>query len=295
MPFAAVHKLSSVLLGLLFLVSAFAKAWDAESFALTLQAYGFSLFGIWAPLIIAVEAVFGLCLLLQIRLRRTALAADIFLLIVTAGFAYGLVAKGIADCGCFGALDRLHEGKPWVSFVRNALMMLLTVPLLMAEPKAEKHLTRKLMVMLPVLAIVCFISGIAMNRSFSLPRIGAEEGMDETEMMEKLQAEYPFSSDSTYVVYLFSFDCPHCQNFYANVEQYQRFGAVDKVVGIAVEDEEEQARFERIYEPKIEIMTIPKSRMSAITPILPMAVHIAEGAIQDIEGGIIASPGIFMK
>ena len=287
--------ISSVLLGLMFLISALAKAWDADMFAFTLRQYGFPWFGVIAAVVIACEAVLGMCLLLQIRPKWSAIAADVFLVVVSAVFAYGVLAKGIEDCGCFGVLDSYHNAKPWVSFVRNAVFMVLTVPILMADQRVEKHLTGKLIAMVQILAIVCFISGLAMNRSFSLPRLGTEEGMNETEMMEKLQAEYPFSSDSTYVVYLFSFDCPHCQNFYANVEQYQQFGIVDKVIGIAVEHEEAQARFERIYQPKIEILMIPKSRMSAITPILPVAVHIAEGAIQEIEGGMIASPGIFME
>ena len=304
MSFAAVHKqpvwkhiarVSSVLLGLLFLVSAFLKAWDADTFAVTLREYGLHWFGVWAPMIIAIEAVLGLCLLMQIRLKWTALAADIFLVIVSAGFAYGVLAKGIEDCGCFGALDRYHSAKPWVSFVRNAVFMLLTVPVFLAEKKEEKHLTRKLIVMVPVLAIIGFVSGLAMKKSFSLPRFGTEEGMNETEMMAKLQAEYPFRSDSTYVVYLFSFTCPHCKNYYANVEQYQRLGLADKVLGIAVEDEEAQARFERIYQPQIEIITIPKSRMSAITPILPIAVYIGNDTIRDIEKGAVFSPGVFME
>lgn len=304
MSFAAIYKhknwkyvatISSICLGLMFLVSAFLKAWDADTFATMLHEYGPSWFGVVAPMVIACEAVLGLCLLLQIRLKWTALAADIFLIIVSAGFAYGVLAKGIEDCGCFGAIGRYHSAKPWVSFVRNAVFMLLTVPIFLAEKKEEKHLTRKLIVMVPVLAIVGFISGLAMKKSFSLPRFGTEEGMNETEMMAKLQAEYPFSSDSTYVVYLFSFTCPHCQNYYANVEQYQRFGLADKVLGFAVEDEEAQARFERIYQPQIEIITIPKSRMSAITPILPIAVYIGNGTIQDIEEGVVFSPGVFME
>ena len=304
MQLTAIHRhpcwkhaatVSSVLLGLMFLVSALLKAWDADTFALTLRAYGFSLFGVWAPVIIVCEAVLGLCLLMQIRPKGSAIAADIFLLVVTAGFAYGVLAKGIQECGCFGVLDRYHTAKPWVSFVRNAVFILLTVPILLAPSKPEKQLSRKLIVMVPVLAIIGFICGLAMKSSFSLPRLIEEEGLNETEMMAQLQAEYTFSSDSTYVVYLFSFTCPHCQNYYANIEQYQRFGLVNKVLGIAVENEEAQARFERIYQPEIEIITIPKSRMSAITHILPMAVHIADGAIQEIEDGFIPSPGIFME
>jgi len=287
--------LSAILLGLMFLVSAFAKAWDADLFARTLLQYGPQWFGIWAPVIIFCEVVLGLCLLLGVRPRWSAVAADAFLVTVSAVFAYGVFAKGIEDCGCFGALERYYTAKPWVTFVRNAVFILLTLPILFAEPEKEKNLTRKLTVMTVVASAACFICGLAMRSSFRLPRLQSGEEVNRTEMMAKLNGIYPFSADSTYMVYLFSFTCPHCQNSYANVLQFEQFGIVDKVLGIAVEDEEAQARFERIYKPEIEIRTIPHDSMSAITHELPVAVLIEGDTISDIQGGMIPSPGIFMK
>ena len=287
---------SSVLLGFVFLVSAFAKAWEADIFALSLLQYGPKWLGGLAPVVITCEVVLGLCLLMQIRPKWTALATDIFLIGVSAIFAYGVLTKGILSCGCFGQLDRLYTPKPWLTFVRNAVFALLTVPILLAETKQEKHLSRKLMVMLPIVAAVCFISGLAMKRSFTLPRFAkADEDMKKTQMMAKLQDLYPFRADSTYFVYLFSFSCPYCQNSFANVQQYQQFGIVDKVLGVAVEDEELQKRFNRIYQPEIEIITIPHDSMSQITHSLPIAVLIKGDTIDDILSGIITSPGIFVE
>ena len=89
----------------MFLVSAFAKAWDGESFADMLLQYGPSWFSIGAPIVIATEAILGMLLLLRVSPRRCAYAADVFLITVSAIFAYGVLAKGIEDCGCFGALS----------------------------------------------------------------------------------------------------------------------------------------------------------------------------------------------
>lgn len=287
--------LSAILLGVMFLVSAFAKAWEADTFARMLLQYGPRWFGAWAPIIIFCEVVLGMCLLLGVRPKWSAWAADVFLVTVSAVFAYGVLFKGIQSCGCFGALERYYTAKPWVTFVRNAVLIVLTFPILFAKPEKEKHLTQKLIAMMVVASAACFICGLAMKSSFRLPRLHSEESENLPEMMAKLQKVYPFSADSTYMVYLFSFTCPHCQNSYANVLQFGQFGIVDKVLGIAVEDAEAQARFERIYQPDIEIITIPHDSMSHITHELPLAVMIEGDTISDIQGGLIPSPGIFMK
>jgi hypothetical protein len=113
--------------------------------------------------------------------------------------------------------------------------------------------------------------------------------------MQKLNALYPFDADSTYIVYLFSFSCAHCQNSFANVQQYQQFALADKVLGIAIDDAEAQERFYRIYQPVIEIITIPNDEMSHITGQLPICMLIREGKIKQVESGSVTSPGIFLK
>ncbi len=292
---AAAHRISSVVLGLLFLVSAFAKAWNADVFGQLLLQYGPRWFGVLAPIIIFCEVVLGMCLLLRVRPKQAAIAADVFLVTVSAVFAYGVFAKGIHDCGCFGALDSFYDHKPWMTFVRNAVLMVLTLPILFTKQEKEEHLPQKLIAMILVSSVVCFVSGIAMHSSFRLPRLLSSEREDTEEMMAKLDRIYPFSADSSYIVYLFSFTCPYCQTNYANVAQYQQFGLADKVLGIAEENEEAQARFERIYRPQIAILTIPHDTMSQITHRLPVLLHIEGGEIQDIESGIILSPGLFIE
>ena len=289
------HRIAGIVLGLLFLVSAFAKAWDADTFGRMLLLYGPRWFGGFAPVIIFCEVVLGMCLLLRVRPKGAAVAADIFLVTVSAVFAYGVLFKGIQSCGCFGVLERYYTSKPWMTFARNAVLIVLTLPILFAKPEKEKHLTQKLIAMMVVASVACFICGLAMKKSFRLPRMRYEKGPSTTEMMGKIQDVYPFSADSTYVVYLFSFTCPHCMNSFANVAQYGQFGLVDKVLGIAIEDDEAQARFERIYKPDFDILTIPHDSMSHITHSLPVMLHIEGGTICDIEEGFVLSPGLFME
>ena len=279
----------------MFLVSAFAKAWDAEAFADMLLQYGQPWFGIGAPIIIAVEAVLGMTLLMRVAPRWTAIAADAFLVTVSAIFAYGLLAKGITDCGCFGALSKLYTGKPWMTFTRNALFGLISVPAIMDGSQNNKNLWPKICATLLVTAVACFICGLSMRKSYQLPNWSTVKTDSREQTMEKLMKVYPFNADSTYFVYLFSFSCAHCQNSFANVEQYQRLQLVDKVLGIAIDDEEAKERFFRVYRPEIEIITIENDTMANITGSLPIGLFIRGDSIKHTEVASITSPGIFVK
>ena len=287
--------ISTIVLGVIFLFSAFAKAWDAEAFADMLLQYGPQWFSIGAPIIIMAESVLGMALVLQIKTRWSAILADCFLVIVSAIFAYGVLAKGIQDCGCFGVFSKLFTGKPWVTFVRNALFVALSIPAILDSNQEVRYVYPKVCLTIVVAAMASFVCGLSMRKSYKLPKISQVRSNNRSKVMEKLNEIYSFNSDSTYVVYLFSFTCPHCQNSFANVQQFQQFNVADKVIGIAVEDQEAQERFYRIYKPEIDIITIPKEQMEQITNQLPIGMSIRENSIKKAEVGFITSPGLFLK
>lgn len=287
--------ISTIALGVMFLLSAFAKAWDAEAFADMLLLYGPQWFSIGAPIIIMAEVVLGMALILRVNSRWSAICADCFLVIVSAIFAYGVLAKGIQDCGCFGFFSKFFTGKPWVTFVRNTLFVAISIPAILDSNREVRYIYPKVCLTIVVVAIACFICGLSMSKSYKLPKISQVKSNNRSKVMEKLNEIYSFNSDSTYVVYLFSFTCPHCQNSFANVQQFQQFNVADKVVGIAVEDQEAKERFYRIYNPKIDIITIPRERMEQITNQLPIAMSIKENSIQKAEVGFITSPGLFIE
>ena len=281
---------------MMFLVSAFAKAWDGEAFADMMLQYGPEWFSVGAPIIIGIEAVLGMCLLMRFHPSRMAWIADLFLVMVSVIFAYGVLVKGIEDCGCFGVLSRLYTSKPWVTFARNIIFGIISIPAILDRDDAQnRFLNWKLVAAMSVAVIACFICGLSMRASFELPKMKAPKTQNRVETLQKLKAIYPFDRDSFYVVYLFSFSCVHCQNSFANVQQYQQFEMVDKVLGIAIEDKESQERFERIYKPEIEIKTISQNEMASITGSLPICLLIREDSIRSIEAGSVTSPGIFIK
>lgn len=291
----SLSHISTTILGLMFLFSAFTKAWDAETFADMLLLYGPQWFSIGAPIIIMIEAVLGMALVMRVKTRWSTIAADFFLVIVSAIFAYGVLTKGIQDCGCFGIFSKIFTGKPWITFARNMLFVGISVPAILDTSREVRYLYPKTCLTIIVVAIACFICGLSMRKSYSLPKISDVKSNDRSKVMEKLNEIYPFNPDSTYVVYLFSFTCPHCQNSFANVQQFQQFKVADKVIGIAVEDQEAQERFYRIYKPEIDIITIPREQMEQITNQLPIGMSIRENSIKKAEVGVITSPGLFLK
>ena len=286
---------SSTLLGLVFLLSSVVKAWDAESFADTLLQYGPHWMGVGAPVVIVIEAILGMMLLLRVRVRDCAIGSCVFLVSVSAVFAYGVLAKGITDCGCFGQLFPWMNGKPYLVFLRNTLLVGISIPAWFRLSGKECLEWPKMIVILLVTAAIAFISGLSMHRSYRLPKWSSVRTDSRSETMRKLQSVCPLSADSSYYVYLFSFTCPHCLNSFANVQQYGRLHVVDRVVYIAVSDEDAQARFERIYQPEDSIITISKQEMAQITGQLPVGLLIKGNTIERSEVSFILSPGIFME
>lgn len=288
--------IGTTLLGLIFLVSAIAKAWDAEAFADMLLQYGPQWFSIGAPIIIMVESVLGMTLLLRVFPKWSAICADCFLIVVSVIFAYGVLVKGIENCECFGIISTLVTNKPWMTFVRNLLFIFISIPAILESPKEINCAWIKAPVIIFIVGLSCFICGLSMSKSYRLPKlISVNIANTHNKMMKQLNEVYSFQPDSSYVVYLFSFTCSHCQNSFANVQQFQQFNVVDKVIGISIQDQESMERFYRIYNPEIEIITIKKEEMQQITNQLPVVLFIKENSIVKSEIGRVTSPGIFIK
>ena len=288
--------ISSTLLGIIFLVSAFAKAWDAETFADMLLQYGPQWFSIGAPIIILIESILGMSLLLRMLPKWSAICADVFLFFVSVIYAYGLLVKGIEDCGCFGIFSQFFTSKPWVTYARNALFIAISIPLILDTSKNKQLSLIKVVAIIFVVGFSCFVCGLSMKKSYRLPRISSMNVInDHNKMMEELKNIYSFKSEYSYVVYLFSFTCSHCQNSFANVQQFQQFNIVDKVLGVSIQDQEAMERFYRIYNPEIEIITIAKDDMLKITKDFPVVLFIKGNSIVKTEVGRVTSPGIFIK
>lgn len=286
------NKTFRLIVGLVFLLSALLKAINTATFADLMSQYGAQWLGLGAPVIIFVELILGVLLIFNIHPRWISLASSIFIVVVSAVFLYGLIFKDITDCGCFGPLTWLNS-KPWLTFLRNGVLLALLIPSLL-KPQQGTNLSISSIVFMAVIGIaVMFMCGFSMHGAKCLQK--SQNSFEPILLKDsKLSELISCSSDSTYMVFAFSYSCPYCQNSIGNVNQYQQMGYVDKVIGIAIEDSVAHERFERLFEINFTIKEVSQWTMAHLTNTLPTVYFIRHDSIYSQYSGLVVSPALLI-
>lgn len=286
------QKIASVLravVGFIFLLTGLLKATDASAFADLISKYGIMWLGYVAPFIIAVEFALGLLLIFNVRPRVVALATIIFTLGVSCVFAYGYLALGITNCGCFGPMQLLNQN-PTFTFVRNAVLLCCLVPSLIGDQKEAQWTPVNIAFISIVVAAVMFLCGFSFHGANCTQRYnyGKSRLLSDSPLSEIVT----LSPDSTYVVFAFSYMCPYCQNSIGNLKQYQELELVDRVIGICVEDTVGRERFYRLYRPTFEVVEIEPRQMLSIASSLPSIFEIRHDTIIRQYSEMVVSPAL---
>ena len=267
-------KLSSYIVGLVFLLSSFAKASDSGYFASILLQYGSLYVQFLAPIIILTEAFLGLLLFFFPKTRMFSVFSLIFLFIVTAGYAYGVVFKGIEDCGCFGRLKFLSSS-PIIVFARNTVLIVLLLISIKFNTNSSIENFKTWLIISIIIVTVSFFAGLSYNinpiKKKSLPQL-SDCG---------LQRFIETSPDSTYFVFLFSYKCPRCLNSIANLNKYEEDGIADKVYGLSIVgdgDEKYVETFNKNFNPSFEIVNCSKELFN-VTSDFPTSYLIKNNQI----------------
>lgn len=264
--------------GTVFAVSGLAKSLDAQRLAQTIARYGADALRFAAPPVILTELGVGLLLLAGIRLRRTAAAGAVLTLLLTAAYLYGHRYRGVDDCGCFGPIEALNTASAGGLALRNAL---LTAGLLWVAVFGSDDQPRDLRLWLLLAATMgtaAFACGYTMRRAAAPePTLRfRSEPLRGTPLGETFVA----SPDSTYLVFAFSYGCPHCLNSIENLNRYRSAGVADRVVAFALEDEAAARRFRREFEPAFEIRDCAPSVIFSLTDRLPATWYIRGDSIR---------------
>lgn len=270
-------NLFSTIVGIVFLISGFAKAIDSGYFANIILQYGVTVFQAAAPLIIFIELSLGLLLTFQIRVRLISLLSFIFIATLTTIYTYGLLFKKVKDCGCFGHISMLNTS-PVFTYIRNAILLLL---LFVCWRKGSNDAVinwKIISLFIPVTCIGMFMCGYTFKYSKQLKssKKPAVKALSETALGNLITA----SPDSTYLVFVFSYTCPHCMNSIGNLEQYEKFGIADKIIGLAIRNDEAEAEFRQIFNPKFEIKNLSKNTALLITRNFPRSYYIKHDSVQ---------------
>ena len=264
----------SFFVGLLFVVSALAKAFDAAAFAETIVRYGFPRFSFLSPFIIITEFLLGCFLMLRFKLRYTAPLAFFMVLFFTLMYSYALLFKGNEDCGCFGKFQALNTS-PLFLYIRNALLLTL---LLFAYLKRERYGSFSsgfygLALVLVGAGVLSYFVGYTYQEpvSYKTARISLHDSV--------LGEFVETSPDSTYLVFAFSYVCPHCLNSIGNLKECARFPIADKVIGLALGDSVMENRFFRkVFEPNFVIHN-HRNELLRLTDKFPRTYYIRHDSI----------------
>ena len=282
----------SIIVGLVFIISGISKSLDATAFSQTINQYGLGNLGFLSPVIIIAETYLGLSLFFKIQLKKISFVSFIFLTCLTLIFLYGWIFKDITNCGCFGRINFLNSS-PIFTITKNIILICICVDLWLSsnnEAINEKWYTNIIFII--SIGIVGFVSGYTLKNNMSKPQKKPKSkiAVKDSNISNHIQ----LSPDSTYLVYAFSYSCPHCMNSIENLKQYERSGLVNKVIGIVVEDNDKKESFEKLYQPNFVIKEVSKYDITRITSSLPRSFYIKNDSIQFTLSGELPSAYVLM-
>lgn len=291
-------EIYSFIAGAVFLISGFAKAIDSALFSQTIAEYGFGDLWFMAPIIIIAELYLGLTLILNLNQRLMAALSTVFIAILTCIFLYGWLAQDVTDCGCFGPMTFLNSS-PWISLLRNAILLYLCIDVWVNSPREainNNFLVNSTLIL--VLSLGAFMSGYTSQNTSSTgftSKIRKSNKKAVALSESKLGNYIETSPDSTYLVFAFSYQCPHCFNAMENLKQYEAKGAVDKVIGLTMRSKSGRKFFESYFNPQFSIQEYRPDSLLELTNKFPQIYYVRNDSIVEMLNGSLPSALIFMQ
>jgi len=274
---------------LIFILSGGSKLFDSAAFVQLSISYGLGYFSVLAPFVALFEVVVGLLLLLNIKIRKTAFVAFVTFIFFTVLFSYAFFVKGITDCGCSGSVSFLKT-TPLFTYLRN---IILAAAMFWLWKKSENEgviKNEKLVIIYVATIIGSFLGGISFSLNESNIEIPESENSENSYLNETEIFKYiNFSKDSTYLVYVFSFNCEHCWNSAANALQYANSNIVDSVICIASGSKEAEILFRKYYKA-LHVITIEWNDLLKINNQFPISFFVKHNSFQNHIQGQLPTP-----
>jgi hypothetical protein len=286
----------SIIIGALFLISGLGKVINTSGFSNLIYQYGLGYLMILSPVIVLFEILLGLFLILLINPRRYSMISFFLLIIFTISFSYAHFHNGVNDCGCFGAVQQVNF-PPLFSFIRNFILIAMSFILWIKYPKEKQEsVLWKRRIILFVMGISIFVAGYSFKIPFMFKSIAGTHrfqnlNVKNTELSNFLKT----SVDSTYLVFCFSYTCPHCWNSIENLRQYQKTNTVDRIIVFAVGEQKDKLIFEQNYHPDFQINDLPVTEMDKLTDAYPTSFYIKGDTVRIVIKSELSSPFTFKK
>mgnify|MGYP004525980417 FL=1 len=279
---------AAILLAVIFLYSSFSKVGHIDTFQTVIESYGLPQFSFMAPIIVLFELALGLLLIANFKPKVCGMLTFVSVAAFTLAFAYANIFHGVKDCGCFGDNPLLNT-KPILVYVRNVVLMALAVFMMMRGTEDSSLKPWFKVAFCLVIVVAAFFEG----RSFRTPESLAPthplfgKPLADTQLSQYLTLD----KDSTYAVYVFSYDCPSCWDSMNNFMQYEKANVAQRIIGINVGGKGKK-HFMEIFNPDFQIIEVGAELAKSIR-VVPTFLYIKGGVIEDIIQGKAIHPDIF--
>lgn len=289
-----IARILEIVVGIIFILSAMGKMTDVSGFGELIIKYGLPTFSILAPAIVAMEILCGLMLLLRLFPRLTAAMVGIMLLAFTGAFLYANVFHGVNDCGCFGSLG---PGAPaWLTYSRNAILLVMCVSILLWERKKERIDTWMRWVFVAILMV---ISAFVIGTSSSVPSyysglFSRKHPLIDTPIKDTEISRFVTTSpDSTYLLYVFSYQCVACLDGINNAKQYGDMRIADRFLALPVTEDRDSV-VHRTYNIGFDEIYVGEGLKGTIEAI-PTLLYVKHDTIRYVIVGTVPSAPLFRQ
>ena len=141
-------------------------------------------------------------------------------------------------------------------------------------------------------AIAAFVVGFTFSDARVLHRYSREmkgKPINETSLGQYITT----SPDSVYMVFTFSYTCPHCLASVGNVEEALHTGVVDKVIGLSVGDSISEEYFKHFFKPTFDIQKLTMKEITTFTHSIPAIFLIRNDSVLITYEGETPAPYYF--
>ncbi|HUI30029.1 MAG TPA: MauE/DoxX family redox-associated membrane protein [Candidatus Acidoferrales bacterium] len=272
------QHIAALLVGCYFIVSCAGKILGIEQFVETFQSYGLPSF--LTPVAVAIpplELILGFLIILPATRKIASGIVFLLLIIFTGAFSYAHFFRGVEQCGCYGRFAFLDKNFSQLLAVNGALMILSAILFAMSTKKPLLHRGKILVVAVTVASVAGVVSAELVGRG----------GTDERSVYAQIITT---GNDSTYALFFYEMDCPHCWNALGNVEGLQSSKVVDRVIGCTFGTDSSLTNFERTFHPNFVTHLIPVENFFELVRSVPSIEFVKNDSIIYSDEGDIRLP-----
>ena len=294
--------ITCIILGAVFFISGLGKIIDTASFGNLIAQYGLGWLQVSAPIIVLAEIAIGLCLILNVKPKIMSLISFVILVVFTLAFTYAHFKHGIIDCGCFGALKTNQENNILLFYVRNIVLLGLSLFVWLSSENEEKISDTKKIILLGVLLPMLFVAGLTYRmpnfQQQNKPHILLNKHIKDTPLSQYVQTD----SDKSYLLFFYSYACPHCWNSIQNLKHFEQSMVVDSIISFALVNDDLPSEYTEIKNEFIEFFgnfetqeIVNDSIILSLIPFVPTSFYIKNDTIKAVINGTLSSPFAFLK